>query len=179
MHRTIVVAAFAATVSLGCAHGNLNSPAGWTAIESKHFTVYAPDTNFYAPTLVSLEYSYASVGSSFFFKNTDVGKVDVLFLDDEEFVALMGARRHAAVLEKVPGDGKIAQRGLIITKADPDGHYGAHMLAHLYLRKLVPAAPLWFHEGFASYLGTLEYQEGEGGMRMACFGKPSGGSESY
>lgn len=178
MHRTIVVAALAAPISLGCAHGSLNSAEGWTAIDSKHLTVYAPDTNFYQPTMVTLEYAYAAVGSSFFFKNSDIGKVDVLYLDDEEFVALMGARRHAAVLEKAPGNGKIGRNGLIISKADPNGSYTGQMMGHLYLHKLLPKAPLWFHEGFASYLGTLEYKEGEG-LRRGCFGKPGGGADGF
>ena len=45
----------------------------------------------------------------------------------------------------------------------------AEALAHLFINKSFTSAPLWFHEGFASYVRTVQYQSGPQGQ-VACFG---------
>jgi hypothetical protein len=48
----------------------------------------------------------------------------------------------------------------------------------MFIHRVMPKAPLWFHEGFAAYARTVDYREG-GGQRMACFGTPTGSPSSY
>jgi hypothetical protein len=52
----------------------------------------------------------------------------------------------------------------------------AEALTHIFIDRVLPTAPLWFHEGFSAYASMAEYKEGEG-KRFACFGTP-GASES-
>ncbi|HXU79808.1 MAG TPA: hypothetical protein VN914_00305, partial [Polyangia bacterium] len=56
-------------------------------------------------------------------------------------------------------------------------HAGTEALTHLFIEQKFPHAPLWFHEGFASYARTVEYRQGEG-RRTACFGVPKGKTDT-
>ncbi len=193
MQRTMSLMILAGTLASGCIAG-LNNPEGWNTVESKHFKLYASDTHLYQQTLVSFEYAYATLSSSFIFQNTDLGKVDILFLQQDDFGQLLGFRRRGLVIPSVPGGGKIGQNGLIVAKADTSGGSGSggadqnvatplqsastQLLAHLFIHKVLPKAPLWFHEGFAAYADGATYKEG-GGKRFACFGDPSGSGDPY
>lgn len=163
----------------------------------------------YGSTLESLQYSHAAL-SSVFFKNTEIGPVDVLFLDDPDFQALMGNFRKGAAIASVPGGGaetKIGSNGLLILhpftlasmeshevelgggpeasnvdgsrtgiathapQANPSRIVGTEMLAHIFVRRALPKAPLWFHEGFSTYVSNLEIREDAGsGQTFICYG---------
>ncbi len=194
MRRAMIMMALTGTLTSGCVAG-LSNAEGWHHIESKHFNMYSSETHLYPQTLLSLEYAYASLSSSFIFQNVDLGKVDVLFLEDGDFTELLGVRRRGVVLPSAPGGGKIGHDGLLVVKADTSGGAGSagslemdsvsslqanstQLMAHLYIHKILPGAPLWFHEGFAAYADGAAYKEG-GGKRVACFGDPPGSSDSY
>jgi hypothetical protein len=215
MRRTSLFFAFAlSALGAGCAHTGLNSPEGWNTVKSKHVTMYSPTSQTQEETMMSLEYAYASLRSSFF-RNVDITPIEVLFLEEDDFLSLMGARRDGVALAKVPGSGPLGQRGLLILKtvtrrqstatAGPDeisrrpdtnlrrledmtefddalgqrgGGIEAEALSHLFINKMMPAAPLWFHEGFAAWARLIQFQEG-GGQRVACFGRVLGGQQQY
>src|SRR5262249_23320702 len=64
---------------------------------------------------------------------------------------------------------KIGKDGLIILKG-VQGDLGANeAITQIFVDRVLPTAPLWFHEGFASYSRMGQYKEGDG-RRVACFG---------
>jgi hypothetical protein len=173
MRRGFLVLWVAALLVAGCGHSVLNSMEGWRAVRTQHLTFYTSTRVLYSTTQAAAEHSYAAMASSFF-QGADVGNVDVLFLEGEDFGALLGYKRQVAVMAKVPGNGKIGQRGLIVLQTDPTGKAVHGPLMHLFMQKRVPHAPLWLHEGMAGYAGTLVLMGGHG-HQVACFGRPMGG----
>jgi hypothetical protein len=165
------VALAAAALAAGCGHTGINSPEGWNRVQTKHFTLYTSTSQLYSETLVGLEYHYASFSSSFF-KHVDIGKVDVLFLEADDFGELFGYKRGFATLARMPRGGPIGKEGLIVVKDATSDNASAEALAHVFVHRGIPNAPLWFHEGFSSYARYVEYKEG-GGQRMTCFGQPA------
>jgi hypothetical protein len=181
MHRTVagpvVGLLAAAAISGGCATASFESGEGFKLVRSKHFNVYTTPGTRPEAVMNSLEFGYATLASSFF-RSVETGPIDTLLLDDAEFKGVMGYERSGAALSSVPGGGKIGAGGLIVIQNDPGSDAHNEMLAHVFLHKYIPNAPLWFHEGFAAYVRTVEYKEG-GGERMACFGKPGGEPKTY
>jgi len=151
----------------GCASTGLNSPDTWHVAKSKRFTMYTPTTMSHGELMNGLEYHYASLASSFFRK--DIGSVDVLFLEDVDFVDTFGSRRSNVALHRIPGGGKIGKEGLIVIKGVQGDLGAAEAITHVFIDRVLPGAPLWFHEGFAGYGRTGQYKEGDG-RRVACFG---------
>ena len=152
----------------GCAHGGIGSAQGWSAVKSRHFTVYARIPRETQLLMRDLELAYASLGSTFF-KRVEMPHVDVVALSPEVFEQVMGFRRSIVALAAVPGGGDIGKDGLLFTKDDQGHPNVAEALAHLFINKSFPTAPLWFHEGFAGYVRTVQYRSGSNGQ-VACFG---------
>jgi hypothetical protein len=171
MRRGLSFLLLSVTLVAGCGHTMFSSVDGWRAVKTKHFTFYTSTRLLYSTTLAAAEHSYSAVASSFF-QGADVGNVDVLFLENEDFGALLGYKRHVAVLAKVPGNGRIGQNGLVVLQTDPTGRTVHGPLMHLFMQKRVPHAPLWLHEGMAGYAGTMVVMAGNG--QVACFGRPMG-----
>lgn len=196
MKRTLAFAVVAAACASGCA-----TTEGWNNVQTKNFNLYTNTQEHYKETLRQLENAYAALSSSFF-REKDVGKVDVLFLDDAEFVDYMGNFRRGAAISKLPGDGPIGKSGLLVLRphvlrsidgqgqgtrelgfettaaaagAGAMGNRAAiaakEMLTHIFIDRVMPQAPLWFHEGFASYVSSSELR-GDGQRTFACFGYP-------
>jgi hypothetical protein len=156
--------------ALGCAHGGIGSAGGWSVVQSKHFslyTLYPRDTQL---LLRELELAYTSLGATFF-KAAQLPRIDALVFTEETFGEVMGFHRNAVALARAPGGGDIGKDGLLITKDDKAPAALAEALAHLFIAKTFTGAPLWFHEGFAGYVRTVQYRYGGGGQ-MACFGLP-------
>jgi hypothetical protein len=163
-------------LSVGCAHGGIGNPEGWSLMQSQHFNVYVGAPRHATTALAGLEYSYASLSSSFF-RGVDLPKVDVLFLEEDDFGDLLGFRRNEVVLPKLPSSAtSVGANGLIVLKDAQSDQSGTEALTHLFIEKKFPHAPLWFHEGFASYARTVEYRGGDG-KHAACFGVPKGDTE--
>jgi hypothetical protein len=170
MNRAATLMVSVTLLATGCASTGLNSADSWHVVKSKRFTMYTATTLSHAETLNGLEYHYASLSSSFFTK--DIGNVDVLFIENDDFTDILGAKRDHAVLRRVPGKGKIGKDGLLIVRPMHNmDNSSAEALTHVFIDRVLPSAPLWFHEGFSSYARMAEYKEG-GGKRFACFGTP-------
>lgn len=171
MNRAVMLLVSVAVTAGGCASTGLNSPDGWHVVKSKRFTMYTATSLSHAETLNGLEYHYASLSSSFFRK--DIGNVDVVFLENEDFTDVFGVKRSYVVMPKVPGNGKIGKDGLLIVRPlhGAGDTTSAEALTHVFIDRVLPPAPLWFHEGFSAYARMAEYKEGEG-KRFACFGRP-------
>jgi hypothetical protein len=171
MNRAAMPLVFPAALAaaLGCGSTGLNAPDSWHVVKSKRFTMYTPTTLSHSELLNGLEYHYASLAASFFTK--DIGNVDVLYVEDTDFDDTFGTRRSHLVLHRVPGTGKIGKDGLIVLKGVQGDLGAAEAVTHVYIDRVLPTAPLWFHEGFSSYGRTTQYKEGDG-RRVACFGAP-------
>lgn len=189
MNRALAFSLVAAALVGGCAQS-------WNRVETEHVTLYTSTDVLYKETLRQLENAHASLSSSFF-RGKDVGKVEVLFLDDPEFIGYFGNFRNGAALAAVPGDGEIGKKGLLVLRPHaatlqavsqettlgevPSAGPGAalnraglaakEMMTHLFVERAMPQAPLWFHEGFAAYVRTSEIRS-DGQRTFACFGYP-------
>jgi len=167
----------ALALAVGCAHGGIGNPEGWSLMQSQHFNVYVGAPRHATTALAGLEYSYASLSSSFF-RGVELPKVDVMFLEEDDFNDLLGFRRNELVLSKLPSSAtSVGASGLIVLKDVQTDQSGTEALTHLFIEKKFPHAPLWFHEGFASYARTVEFRQGDG-KRAACFGVPKGGTDT-
>ena len=160
--------------ALSCAHGGVGSTAGWSRVESRHFTLYAETARDTQLVVTSLELAHSAIGGTFF-KKVEMPRVDVLVLPHEKFGELMGFRRDTVAVARAPA-GTIGSSGLIISRDDRGRPNTGEAVAHLLIAKAFPQAPLWFHEGFAGYARRVAYREGGGGQ-VACFGLPSGDKE--
>ena len=160
--------------ALSCAHGGVGSTAGWSRVESRHFTLYAETARDTQLVVTSLELAHSAIGGTFF-KKVEVPRLDVLVLTHETFGELMGFRRDTVALARSPA-GSIGATGLIISRDDRGRPNTGEAVTHLLIAKAFPQAPLWFHEGFAGYARRVAYREGAGGQ-IACFGLPSGDKE--
>ena len=178
MNRAANLVVSMALLVAGCASTGLNSPDAWHVVKSKRFTMYTSTTLSHSETLNGLEYHYASLSSSFFTK--DIGNVDVLFLENDDFTDILGIRRSYVVLPRVPGGGKIGKEGLLIVRPlhGVGDNTSAEALTHVFIDRVLPTAPLWFHEGLSAYARMAEYKEG-GGKRFACFGTPGFSETSF
>jgi hypothetical protein len=167
----------ALALSAGCAHGGIGNPEGWSVMQSQHFNVYVGAPRHSSTALTGLEYSYASLSSSFF-RGVELPKIDVLYLEEDEFNDLLGFRRPYVALAKLPSTATtVGANGMIVLKDVQSDHPGTEALTHLFIEKKFPHAPLWFHEGFSSYARTVEFRQGEG-RRTACFGVPKGKTDT-
>lgn len=191
MKATVVALCLCLSLGSGCA-----TYEGWSAVKTEHFTLYTAGISNHQDVIRALENGYSGFAASPFFKGaaSSVGKVDVLFMDDPDFMDLMGQRRSGAAIAKLPGDGKIGKEGLLVlhpftlhdmnadltldsdlkTTGDAETNAGGRaaleMLAHLFIVKAFPKAPLWFHEGFAAYLSTMELKSDDKGQVLSCMG---------
>jgi hypothetical protein len=161
-------------LAVGCAHGGIGNPEGWSLMQSQHFNVYVGAPRHATTALAGLEYSYAVLSSSFF-RGVDLPKVDVMFLEEADFGDLLGFRRSELVLAHLPSSAtSVGANGLIVLQDVQTDQSGTEALTHLFIEKKFPHAPLWFHEGFSSYARTAEYHHGDG-KNAACFGVLRGG----
>jgi hypothetical protein len=177
VRAALVLSAVGLAAGAGCASGGIGNPEGWSTLKSSHFTVYVGTPRHAEATLTGLEYTYSALHSSFF-KTGQPENIDVLFLEDEDYPEVVGFKRPSVALATVPGPGPIGKNGLLVLKNDPSGDSGAEALTHIFIDKRFTKAPLFFHEGFAAYARTVEYQEGEG-RRFACFGSTRGSEEPF
>ena len=174
-HRPLTVLALALVLGLGaCAH---DSHTGWKVYRTRHITMYTNTKFLHSHTLESLEYAYSGLAGSLF-PGRGIAPVEVLFLEWPQFLSTLGRYRRGVVIPKLPGRGMLARRGLIVLGEDQDeGRAGltqaAHKLAHAFLHAAMPKAPLWLHEGYASYVETVQIRA-KGNEMSACLGHLGG-----
>jgi hypothetical protein len=152
----------------GCAHAPWHPYGGWKVARTKHITIYTDTAFLYSTTLDHLELAYAALGASLF-KTRTIAPVEVLFMEEPGFVATLGRNRAGVTIARLPGRGQLGHRGLVVLNETAGVPAAAHRLAHLFLHALAPRAPLWVHEGYASYAETLSYRSGDKGQ-LACLG---------
>src|SRR5262245_43183436 len=145
----LLLVAASALAAAGCAHGGIGAADGWSAVKSKHFTVYARYPRETQLLVRDLELAYSSLGSTFF-KHVELPRVEVVAFSPEGFEEVLGFRRSTVALAAAPGGGAIGKDGLLLTKDDQGHPVVSEALAHLFINRSFASAPLWFHEGFAA-----------------------------
>ncbi len=155
----------------GCTHAPWRPHAGWEASKSKHVTVYTDAITEHRFSQEWLERSHVAYQA--FFPKVKMDKVDVLWVKSEPgwFGRVFWPNedpQDAWSLETVPSGGKIGRDGLIVLETRNE-HAAAVQLAHLFIEKAVPNAPLWLHVGLARYMAKGRVHR-RGDKWVACFG---------
>jgi hypothetical protein len=154
----------------GCAHWPWESSSDWEIVRSKRLTVYQRTGAQNAATLAALEQSYAMLQASFF-ASRPLAPVEVLLLDWPDFRRALGGQRTGVTIAELPVKGLYGRRGIVVMYAHDTTSAGAiHRLVHVFLHTIAPRAPLWLHEGFASYAETARYRDDEK-EPSACMGQ--------
>lgn len=182
MHRSIIRFFIGMALLAGCGHRGLSQPDGWSAFKSKNFTMYSASADDDSKEAIEkLEQTRAALSASFF-RNVDPGTIEVLLVEDTDKREVMGEKRDSLVLSTLPDGGDIGKNGLIVVGFARGGGGGnesyGEALAHVFIHKMLPNAPLWFHEGFSAYARTLTYAEADG-KGIGCFGVKGSPPESF
>jgi hypothetical protein len=135
-----------------------------------------------------LELSHAAYQA--LFPDVKTGVVDAVWLKDEpgsatRFFGPLDDPQSGWTLETMPSDGKIGREGLIVLERKDElvpndrGTFTMHstrdeglaktQMAHLFIMKAVPMAPLWLQVGLARYMSRFRIHY-KGDSAVACFG---------
>jgi hypothetical protein len=136
-------------------------------MKSKRFTGHAFHPRDHRDHMEQLELAHATLGT--FFPKADLGPVEVVFLDDNDFLFAFGSDRFGMVFPKVPGGGRLGAGNTMVLPTNLGYNVVTVLLSHLFLHKIVPNAPLWLHDGMAMYFGKSKIGSTEGKW-VACFG---------
>jgi hypothetical protein len=172
--RAISCCLVAALAVVGCAHGwgdkredHPVEQGGWLVATSPHFRLYSDQPRaMTTETLDELERATLVLGAlAFPGVELDHERIDVVLLDEHAqlerlfpklkkaggfFVGSIDttAEPHLLVLT-VPIGGVLAALGELREKV-------MHEITHLFVRRSIPRAPLWLHEGLAGYWQTID-----------------------
>lgn len=142
-----------------CAHPPWNPYKNWEVARTKHITAYTNTHIRYATSLETLDLAYSALHASLF-KNRPIAPVEVLLLEQPEFQRTLGQFRSGVTIAQLPGKGILGRRGLVVTIGlDLQMPGAAHRIAHLFVHAVAPRAPLWLHEGLASFVETMKYRD--------------------
>jgi hypothetical protein len=175
----------ALAVALGaCAHAG--PPQGWSVSRSQHVKVYTQSWIEHEFMQEWLELSHAAYQA--LFPDVKTGTVDAVWLKNEpggtRFFGPLDDPAAGWTLESMPSGGRIGHDGLIVLErrdeyvAGPGG-FSMHstrdeglaksQMAHLFIMKSVPMAPLWLQVGLARYMSKFRVHH-RGDTAVACFG---------
>jgi hypothetical protein len=147
----------------GCAHDpiGITDPIGWKHVSTAHFDLYTRQgRHAYGPILERLEMVHAAL-SKFFFGMTDVPGFDVFLYEPEDALYILGD--YGGQFTHLDGRGTLVMKdGASSETIDP---LAAHELSHGFIGATFRTIPVWFNEGFATYLGSIRMRSD-----MACFG---------
>jgi hypothetical protein len=146
---------------LGCTHGPRPRPPsveGWREVRSTHFrlrTDLPPDAA--RETLEKLERLRTWLQAAWSTGGDSPGSTSAIVLDDAS---------ELWTFSHIPGIATTTRQGPIIVAAgsgsefllgdrSPEQQLLAHEVAHDLIRRRMPGAPRWFHEGLAGYLQTV------------------------
>lgn len=171
----LLVLAAGAGAAAGCAVTRAQQREGWVASRTDNVTVYTNTLMQHRFPQEWLEQSFAAFAA--FFPGAAKKPVDVVFLAREpgsllRFHHPLAIPRDSWSIATVPGNGNIGRDGLLILEDRRSHHEAAVMLAHQFVARAVPNAPLWLQVGLSRYLAgyRMHYQ---GNVWLACFGSPA------
>ncbi len=163
-----LVVAAGAGAGAGCALRNPIRPQnGWKEVTSAHVRLLARDTYRAEPVIEWLEYSHAGYRVALERRGVPVprslDRVEGLFLDEgtsAEFVGLFGYNRSGITLAEAPAGAPLGAGGLMVL---PGWKESAVMraLAHVFVHRIAPRAPIWFHAGVVGVLAGTTFLRGD------------------
>jgi hypothetical protein len=185
--RLVCLMASAALVTSACARSG--SYRDWAVSRSRNVAVYTDAKLEHEFIQEWLELSHAALQA--FFPSVRTGTVDVVWLKDQpgggtRFYRPFDDPRSGWTLERLPSssDGRIGRDGLIVLERNMvsspgqmsftgvrDETLAKEQMAHLFIMKAVPMAPLWLQVGLGRYLQKyrIHYRKK---FWVACFGSP-------
>src|SRR5205814_3304873 len=121
-------------------------------VSTDHFLLYTDQSaHTYRTVLERLDDVHAGLASSFF-SQTATPPLDVFLFSEGEFRELAGPWGGVFIGERGKG-------GALAIYDGWDPHFvdavAAHELAHGFIGATYPSVPMWFNEGFASYLESI------------------------
>lgn len=125
---------------------------GWQTLQTEHFTVHTAVPRDVEDDLPLLEYQYGALKK--FFRGADLPRLEIVSMDGGDLNHLLGQNRAGVVMTASPGASPIGKHGLIVTSTGRSAGSLTPLLAHLFIAQQFPKAPLWLHEGLATYLGA-------------------------
>jgi hypothetical protein len=161
----------------------------WAVSRSRNVAVYTDAKLEHEFMQEWLELSHAALQA--FFPDVRTGTVDVVWLKNQpgggtRFYRPWDDPRSGWTLQTLPSvsDGRIGRQGLIVLErnsvAEPgrlsftsvrDETLAKEQMAHLFIMKALPGAPLWLQVGLGRYLQKYRIHY-RGNFWMACFGSP-------
>ncbi len=188
--RLVRLACLVTAAGLGlvsCAHPGRYS--NWAVSRSKNVAVYTDAKLEHEFIQEWLELSHSALQA--FFPGVRTGTVDVVWLKNEpgggtRFYRPWDDPRSGWTFESLPSasDGRIGRTGLIILERDAvlseggmsftsvrNENLAKEQMAHLFIMKAVPMAPLWLQVGLGRYLQKYRIHY-KGNFWQACFGSP-------
>jgi hypothetical protein len=173
-----------AVVLGGCAHRG--PPKGWAVSRTQHVKVYTDAWIEHELMQEWLELSHTAYQA--LFPNVKTGTVDAVWLKNEpggtRFFSPLDDPSAGWTLETMPSGGQIGREGLIVLERREEMAVGPNgfsrrsirdeglaksQMAHLFIMKAVPQAPLWLQMGLARYMSRFRVHY-KGDHAVACFG---------
>jgi hypothetical protein len=176
--RWLFLALWFSVATGACTHAPWNPHRGWTRYDNGNVELYTDAALEPKLTLDYLDASY-EVLSRTFFRDDQVPPVRVLHVSTPSVSPLStadGGYRIFAAIGQSPaasgsgaGSGRSTHAGALLMVGDTGKitHY-AHAMAHHFIQSALPKAPLWLHEGLASYASRFRSEPSND--RILCFG---------
>ena len=176
-----VSCAVALAVMSACAGGG--GEQGWAVSRSRNVQVFTEAQREHEFIQEWLELSHAAY--SVFFPQVKMGAVDAVWLKTEpgaltRIYSPFDDPQSGWTFEGLPSDGAIGKKGLIVLERThvPDGltwtairdeSPAKRQMAHLFIMRAVPMAPLWLQVGLGRYLEKFRMHR-RGDYWIVCFG---------
>jgi hypothetical protein len=171
---------------LPCACTHSNSGVGWAVSRTQHVKVYTEARIEHEFIQEWLELSHSAYQA--LFPDVKTGTVDAVWLKNEpggaRFFSPLDDPAAGWTLETMPSGGRIGREGLIVLerkdeyvggpggfsmRSTRDEGLAKSQMAHLFIMKSVPMAPLWLQVGLARYMSKFRIHY-RGDKAVACFG---------
>ncbi len=185
--RLVFLIAAAALSALSCARAARYGD--WGVSRSQNVAVYTDAKLEHEFIQEWLELSHAALRA--FFPAVKTGTVDVVWLKNQpgggtRFYRPWDDPRSGWTFQSLPSisDGRIGREGLIVLERRLEGTaeqrsfrpvrdetLAKEQMAHLFIMKAVPMAPLWLQVGLGRYLQKYRIHY-RGDFWLACFGSP-------
>jgi uncharacterized protein (DUF433 family) len=170
MRRSALPVVFVALALGGCTHMPWNPHRGWRSWKTANITIYTDTISEYEPALEWLDVAFLAYQSTFF-KEYRIPPAQVLYMSAEgwsPFLTDGGRYKYGITVARLAWAEAHGSQGLVMVGNSGRQWPYHHQLAHHFIEAAVPRAPLWFQEGFASYLTVFQSTPRQPGV--LCFG---------
>jgi hypothetical protein len=158
-----------------CTHAPWHPYRGWMAVRDENVVLYT-DTLVEHRAALDWMVAISEAYQRTFFRDLPVRPMHVVYLQEDAPSPLLrqdGNYRYGAAIAALPRATDGGSGLILVGRFSWQWQY-AHFVAHHFIFEAMPAAPLWFQEGFADYLSVFRSAPDNPGV--LCFGlrQPSG-----